>query len=186
MRMGFIAVKGVAKSQVLERLGEVEADHPARLYSEPAVGVSADGWVIVVKPDVEFPSPERLAAVSVGGEAVGYSGCTVVMVTSALGFRDGAQIWSVEHNSELDEPDEPSQHLETSGDLPPGFEEIIAAARKGQAAEVERVDHIFGITGDVVAGLCGFHLEQESDIAFTALEAPKKPPGLFARLFGRR
>jgi hypothetical protein len=41
--MGFIAVKGVAKSQVLERLAEVEADHPARLYSEPAVGVSADG-----------------------------------------------------------------------------------------------------------------------------------------------
>ena len=179
MRIGFLAVKGTARAQVLEALGEIEGDVPATLWSGSAVGVSPDGWVIVVKPDPEFPTSAQLAAASAQAEAVGYSACTVVMWTSACGYKDGCEVWRVEHDGQQ------GDHLEASGDLPPSYEAALETFRQKKADGADNVDYVFDVTENILTPICGFHPEIDFDFAFTALRPPPRRPGLLSRLFGR-
>jgi hypothetical protein len=181
MGLGYIAVKGLEKGQVLDILDIKESDRPAQLFSQAAVGVTSMGWVVVIAPDTGFPTPERLAAVSETAEAIGFWHSSAVMCATAYGYRGGELVWQIDHVAE-----EGIDHLEASGDLPSTFESVVAAARKAQADEPDPdVDHIFGIPESVVASLCGFHSEQDIDFQFMALQAPPKRPGLWARLFGK-
>lgn len=107
------------------------------------------------------------------------------MTSRARLFENGAEVWSVAHESEKG-----LEHLEVSGEPPKAFARIRNRLLKEQAGDNE-VDLIFDIPVELAASVCRFrHHEaddEQGDLQFTALRdsANQTPMYRLGRLVGR-
>ena len=172
--MGFsntwVAVKGVPKQTLLDRLGMDDTEFPVDPESEQmSVGRNSRGWILLCSNDWELG--ERAAELSQGGEAVA---CWIedhVMTSGARGFSDGQEDWSVWYEE---------QRLDIGGDPPDALTKVHAKAKKAQqkhgaSADPLRTDYIYEIPVDLAAAACGFRLDRLPQPKFTALKYKPRP-----------
>lgn len=191
----WVAVKGRSKAEVLETLGywdtEEASDEP---WKQGACAELPSGWLLVwfASRDMGGADP---ATLSEGAEALYWAVEEHTMFSTAQGYVDGKEVWSITRDS-----DKKSEGLEVTGDPPAGFDAILKAAEAKQAeadAEDEGVDYIFDVPSDVVASICGFRYDEDFDnLRFTRIMStgrrsagaasgqPRR--GFFATLFGKR
>jgi len=188
--VSFIAVKGPPEATVLERLGMEATGRPGEAFRREAIGTTDSGWLIVTSANEEFATRARVEALSAGGEAIGLWCNEVVMASQAYGFRDGAEIWSIEYDCQVDPPAD----LVTKGRLPDAFPEVYERLKREQAKEDEEkakaeadedsagpyydVDHIYDLTHETVESVSGFRAGSLPEPDFREIRFP--PKGLAA------
>jgi hypothetical protein len=190
INLSWIAVKGLDKVAVLDTLGLAEVPPDVEpFYPKQAVAELPSGWVIILAEDFMYPTPKRMAALSVGGMALACSIDERVMYSVARGYADGQAVWSVDHNG----GEKGIYHLDVAGAPPPELAEARARRTALQDAEggaEAEVDFVFEVPAETIEALCGYRFdsEREDGPTFTALEPVKKAKGggWLAKLFGRR
>jgi hypothetical protein len=176
----------VDKAALLDRLGaEDRGEYIPYPWREPLVfSVTPTGWWIVGSRDFEIAGAERLAELSVGGEAVGCWLTDVAMASEARAFSDGQKVWAILHDCER------SNELITEGDIPEAFAAIHAEARTEQEAddgEGPPTDYMFEVPQKVVEAICGFgpYIEPQPEMEFYRLTRPRPTlPGVLGKLSG--
>lgn len=193
----FIAVKGRDKAEVaialgLEDTGKVEGEP----YRDRALSLAAlpTDWILLWSGDYDYVTPQRLAAVSTGAEALGWRVIDTVMASEAWGYRDGQEVWSILYDCGKEPP------LATSGDLPPPFVEArdrLFADQARSDAQNEQVDYVYDLPAEVAYALTGFRHDEDSSLELTytvlakgagadRVEGRTAKSGFFAALFGKR
>jgi len=192
----FVATKSISKARLLEGLGLTETDVSGDV-DVPLGGFGLSelpgDWLLVACNDFDLPRTAPLAAISEGGELICAAIEEHVMFSEAAGFRDGLQIWRVQHD-----PDRSYDDLKVDGAPPAAFGKLRDEARAEQdreGGEDAGVDFIFDVPPRLAASLCGFEFGQ-GDGEFVQLTRIRKlkrspagrasKPGVLARLFGRR
>jgi hypothetical protein len=177
---------GREKSELMASLGlESSGSQGGFLDSDFSILEFPTGWMVVVSMDPIWAIAEVVAQASANGEAVGCQMLEGVMYSSARGFEDGMQTWSLVHYLEEDKV------LDIEGEPPPAFAAIRDDAFRLQDEE-DHVDCIFDVPVEVTAAICGFRPDLEMpgytfDTVFEHLRyipRPKAPasPGPFAWL----
>jgi len=145
------------------------------------------GWdLLVVGRDDRFVGDALLARLSRGCEAVACFVETHVMVSQATGWRDGRNVWRVDHDSEI-----AVDHLEVTGEPPAELESIRRDAEAQQREDDGEVDYLFDVSPALARALVGYHHDDDPglmDDSFEVLvELPPAPvhKPLWARLLGR-
>jgi hypothetical protein len=192
-----MAVKGLDKASLLERLGFVETGETGEWHEVcPAFTERPGGWGVVLVEFGDLPKRAELEALSQGGEVLTCEVSETVMYSEAQGFAAGRRVWMV-----ASDPDANAPHgLVVEGEPPAPFEEVKARQLARQAEDDAAnnpgpgVDYVFDIPPDLVYALTGFRANgppMEDEPAMAELEriAPSKGerrPGFLARLFGGR
>ncbi|TYL86003.1 hypothetical protein FXB40_42630 [Bradyrhizobium rifense] len=99
-------------------------------------------------------STNALADLSAGSEVIVLAVEEHVMFSQAEVWRDGRQIWALQHNGDVD-----ATNLELSGDLPPLFD-TLCVEQKDLAVEHQ---DFFDIPVKLVADITGFRYDQNYD-----------------------
>jgi hypothetical protein len=186
LSLSWIAIKGPTKDDILSVLGLTEgAQNPS--YSRYHAAELPSGWTLILSSDFNYPSPARMAAVSVGGTALACSIDERVMYSVARLYEDGKAVWSVDHNG----GEKGVYHLEIAGDPPPELASIrtrITAEQDAEGGDSAGVDLMFDLGPELSDALCGYRFDPNKEAPdFTALEPlKKKGAGLLDRLFGQR
>jgi len=192
----FVATRDIPKARLLEGLGLTETDVSGNI-DVPLEGFGLSelpgGWLLVACNDFDLPRKAPLAAISESGELICAAIEEHVMFSEAACFRDGLQIWRVQHD-----PDRRYDDLKVDGEPPAAFGKLRDEARAEQdreGGEDAQVDFIFDVPPKLAASLCGFEFG-EGDGQFVELTRIRKlqrspagqagKPGILARLFGRR
>ncbi len=160
--MGFslewLAVKNGKKDSVLASLGLRGTERFEGIPESDLTGASLPaGWYMIVSNRGSLALMEKmmLARASAEAEVV----CCFVeehcMCSSAQGWRDGSEIWSVFHEAGTGG----ISHLETKGNLPAAFNAIRDRQRAKQEAaggSNAGVDYIFDIPVELAHALTGY------------------------------
>jgi hypothetical protein len=173
LNLSWIATRGLDKAEVLARLGLVMTGQTGEYFDTARSCAELPGdWLIVYANRMDWATPERIAAVSVGGEAVGCQMSETVMWSGAWGCRDGAREWSVTHD-----PDKDLNGVKVEGDPPSQLPDVMATARRGQERGDDSVDYMFDVPVELVAAVCGFNAnELDRGLVFSVL-APEARGG---------
>jgi hypothetical protein len=118
------------------------------------------GWYVIVFNRTEIKD-KTLEKLSQAGEVVGCFVEDHVMFSSASAWKNGRRVWYVAHNGEEDRV----LHLETSGQLPPEFEEIrkkVFAEQEQENAGRKEVDYVFELPAELAKELTGFRHDQST------------------------
>lgn len=171
--MGFkswIFVDGIDQAALYEALdlvptGETPDHHDLGTSYVPLAGASLkSGWCAVFAKyalvmDLTIgTTPSRLLRLPAKSRSVTCVILEHAMISYARFWQDGRQIWQTRHDSSLG-----SEHLETSGDLPPEFAGYRDIAIDNQRTDRERlgpgewgVDYVFDVPLDTTATLTGY------------------------------
>src|SRR3954467_736534 len=154
--LGWLATRNIDPQILYEalQLRPTTMRKPA-LSSAAMAGALPSGWHLLLMNRTErLMTDAFLADVSKGGEAVGCFVEEHVMYSAAVGWRAGAKVWSVGHDSEKG-----TMHLDVAGDVPDAFSAVRmrceTAQRLEDAGEPE-VDHFFDIPVDLAEAVTGF------------------------------
>lgn len=170
-----IAIRGKSPEQIHSEFG-VRLTGEAQEEPEAAV-VGAQlprDWYLLYINDRINPSQAVLEQLSRGAELIHTFAEEHVMVSSAAGWRDGKEIWSITHDSQVG-----CDHLETIGNLPEEFG-AISQRFKDQQRNYEGTDFIFEIAIEVACALTGFRYDGNNEggypvESFDILERIKPP-----------
>jgi hypothetical protein len=175
--VSWVAVKGASKDAVLDALGLVETGdvEDADDLPECAWAELPGGWQVVAATEFDCAEPEYLAALSAGGVAIGFQISEVVMVSTAYGYEDGREVWSVVHDPDVDVDD-----IEVTGNAPAQLAGIRAGLKRKQAEDAEGgVDYLFDAPAALSAALCGYRPDETpegvEEPAFMTLEPIGRP-----------
>jgi hypothetical protein len=176
--ISWVAIRGGERRDAIQRVGLIET---ARVVDRDRAKASAadlpSGWLLIYSRNLDFVTPQRLQALSIGGVALG---CLVeehVMFSGLRWFEDGREQWSVIHEGE-----QGAHNLAVAGDLPAQFPAIRERLFREQHDDEEDddeeydVDFIFELPIELGAALCGFRHdtidEEQGGLVFTELKAP--------------
>jgi hypothetical protein len=183
--VGWIGVQGMDRERILEATGLVEAQPGKRLKA--SMWSLPNGWTFVLTVDFDFPTPERMAALSAEGRAVALSADDRPMFSVVRGYERGKALFAIEH----DGGQQGVRHMETAGMLPaewPAILDRLSREQDDEDAGDADVDCLFDAPLELAKALCGYRHDevwpegQEPDM--TSL-AEKKSSGLIGRLFGK-
>ncbi|HVY34209.1 MAG TPA: hypothetical protein VG960_07285 [Caulobacteraceae bacterium] len=184
--LSWIAIKGPSKASVLQVLGltEVAADVQP-LQSKYEVAELPSGWTVILAADFNYPSPARMAAVSLGGKALACSINERTMYSVARFYEDGKAVWSVDH----DGGEKGVYHLDVAGDPPSELTEVrarLTARQDEKGGEDSDTDYLIELSGELSQVLCGYHFDpQEAAPPFTPLQkVGGRGGGWLRKLFG--
>jgi len=116
----------------------------------------AGGWYLVVSNDegLAFTDDEIVSSLSALGEVITCFVEEHVMCSFAAAWKGGVRVWSILHDSS-----EGLNHLDTQGDLPPGFpairDELVAKQTTGDC------DYIFDVPVEVARSLVGYRHDRD-------------------------
>jgi hypothetical protein len=171
-RMGFavswLAIRGKEPPVVLGELSLTQTAAREWIPESEVVGcVLPSGWYVIFYNGVDIPSLETaaLARISLGAELVTCVLEEHAMVSLASAWRNGTQVWYVVHDSERG-----LSHLDTEGQLPPGFAGIRdanLAKQKASGGDASNVDYCFDIPVELAQHVCGFRHDDDFDEAET-------------------
>jgi hypothetical protein len=154
--LSWLAVKGASPEAIREQL-ELRLTGEQEEFPESAVSAAEipDGWYLIVADRVErVASDAQLKALTAAGaEAVTCFVEEHVMVSQASAWKDGQQVWLLEHVS-----DQGIQHLEVKGTPPAEFarirEELFA-----KQVDVDDCDYIFDVPVETAKSIAGYRYD---------------------------
>lgn len=179
----WIALKGVDKAEALERLEAVETGEIAEPFDfECSMAELPNGWLVILAPDFDYASADRMASLSAGGTAIACAIEEHVMYSLARGYEDGRAVWSIDH----DGGQKGAAHLALTGPVPVAFgpirERLLAEQAEEDAGE-NMTDHVFTAPVDLVYALCGFRADgspmpegEPEMIVLKSLRPAARPP----------
>jgi len=176
-RASWIGVSGVAKAEVLERLGLVETGEVAFEASAPlCCATLPSGWTIILSDRFEFGAGPTLARLPAAAAAVACQVWDVISSSEACGFNGGRETWRVA----FDPSQEPA--FRAKGDLPPPFAALREAALEREAREnpEDRVSHLVEVPLSLTEAICGFRPDEGSvpiDTVFRTVEPRRSGAG---------
>jgi hypothetical protein len=190
----WIAIKGASQADLLDAIGMETSDQkviPGEQSTKFSFHSFPNGWSVLFSEDFDWGDHERVRDLSRFGSAIG---CQfedhVEMTSTAVGAKDGVELWRVHHFNT------PKYRLDISAAPPSELEAIKAKFFRLQdedGGEKSSVDYICEIPISLAKAITGYHpLEDDSDemTYFTALKLlgaaepePYKRPGLFSLLF---
>jgi hypothetical protein len=175
----WFAVKGKPPESVRSELGTKNTGQSVSFPNSRSRIVAAmlpNDWYLVQRFNYECRDESLLKQLSTGCEVICLFVEEHVMFSRASGWKDGKQIWSIIHNSELGE-----NHLETTGEKP---SELIPIQEKVQSKRDAGDGDYFNIPCAVAADLTGYCYdasEKEQIIgSFEVLEKPSWLKKLFS------
>lgn len=182
--ISWVAVNDKAPELWLQELGLSPTGAMADYGREPFVGRALpSGWFILLfnRCNHEFLDPSSLASLSSNCDLVASSAEEHVMVSTSEFWRNGKQIWRIEHDAQ-----ESIDHLNISGSLPDSYAAIQAQCTEEQelaGGKNADTDHFFDIPLQTAKSIVGFKhddddgLEDESFEVFKpkASSLPPKP-----------
>jgi hypothetical protein len=184
----WVAIRTVAKSEVLAHLGVIETGRSVEPTEERglmSVYQNDNGWLYVFVYEFDWADEALVADLSRFGMTLGVQMEDKVDMECVVRAADGGRaLWSVAHLNI------PGQELTISGDPPAELADIRQKYEALQAGE-ESVDYLLEIPLELARAVSGYQvLEDPIDfIELKPLQAPPKPPrdlprgGLLARLF---
>ena len=112
-----------------------------------------NGWNILYFNESKLPEDDAFRESSKGGKLLFNLVCETTMMSYATSWVDGAQIWSVLHDS-----NQGAEHLTTTGMLPPQFNGLRDALLKKQETS-DGVDFVFDVPVDLFASSTGMRYD---------------------------
>jgi len=182
----WIAVKGLAPDVAIEELGlEVVSEgheHPEGNFS--LLRLANDWTVVWFESGCEAAFKGPVVKLARHGPAVACGVEDHVMFSEARGYIDGKEAWRVTRDAEA------SDEIEISGDVPPTYGGLLAAAIAGRDEdENEGVDLLWEVPPDLAQSICGFRHDviQTDGSTFVELRRARRAAGggFWRRLFGR-
>ena len=196
IRAAWLAVRGLPKAEVLQRLGLVETENTAGWIDFALSCVERPGgWTVVLMDLGDLPERPVLEALSEAGEVLTCEISETVMVGEAQGFAGGRRLWRVLHDGGFKGVD----HLQVDGAPPAEWEPIkvrLTALQDDDRSDM--TDYLFEAPAALVFALCGFRADgtdMPDEPVMTVLQRTGRPapaPGgggvlkALARLFGGR
>jgi len=196
----WVAVQGGVKAEILEALKLAETGEEVI----PGEGASIfcccefpGDWLVIFSDDFDWAA-EWAEDLSEFGLAVGVQCEDKAEMTSAIwAVRERVQIWRVFHDNKGS-----IFRLDVTGDPPAELAEIrdrLVREQEEEGGEAAGVDLVWDIPLELSKAVCGFRI-YEGDEVFIELQPPDRPrpvtmaprddrprpPGFWARLFGRR
>jgi hypothetical protein len=160
----WMSVGGLGKAEVLERLGIVETADKICLaeqwFDRHSLGGVAElpcGRVLLVARYGDLFQPETAAKVSGGAELVMCAMEEHVMYSSAWGYADGQQLWSIDHN-----PNKNLDGVDVSGSPPTSLAAAIARAKRLDEEE-GGADYFFSVPMDVAGEIGRYRADEDLD-----------------------
>jgi hypothetical protein len=171
--LSWFAVRGKTPEAVLHDFG---LKNVGKKYHDTPFcgGVSPSGWFLVIHGRHEFTNDET-RRLSVGCEVVACFVEEHMMVSRAACWKDGKQIWCVEHDAQ-----EGDGHLDIEGEPPAGFAVIHDRLTKQQEEE-GGADFIWSIPVELAKEITGYSHEESPEVTFDNFVKPT----FFQSLFGR-
>jgi len=131
-------------------------------------------YIVINQCEHKFVKPNSLASLSSNCEAIACSIEEHVMVCTSELWRNGAQVWRIEHDAQ-----QSIDHISTSGLLPddyPAIEREFAEQQKQAGGKKADTDYFFDIPLQTAKSIVGFKhdeagLEDESFEVFKGNEA---------------
>jgi hypothetical protein len=155
--ISWLAVKGKSAEGLVQELGLAPTGKTADYGESMFTGRRLPGdWFLLVinRCDHDHVRPKSLAVLSRGCEIVACSLEEHVMVCSAESWRDGAQVWRIEHDAQ-----QGIDHIGTSGLLPDGYAAIereFAAQQEQAGGRQADTDYFFEIPLQAAKAIVGF------------------------------
>lgn len=164
--MGFnaswLAVRGRPAESVREMMRLKPTGEFEEVPESPVTGIAlSTGWYLIFANDFGFIDRAPLSRLSEGAEVVTCAVEEHVMASSASGWKDGAAIWSILHDSQ-----EGMRHLRVSGEPPDSFEALRTRLFAEQAAaggDDSDTDYVWDVPVEVALTLTGFRHDQWID-----------------------
>ena len=172
--ISWVAVKEKAPELLLQELGLASTGVLAEYGREPFTGRTLpSGWFILVfnRCEHKFIKPKSLALLSSNCDLVACSTEEHVMVSTSELWRNGQQIWHIEHDAQ-----ESIDHLSTTGVLPDSY----AAIQRQCAEEQEQaggknadVDYFIDIPLQTAKSIVGFKHDDDDGLEDASFEVFK-------------
>jgi hypothetical protein len=159
--ISWLAIKASASEALLENLGLSPSGEKAEYGESLFTGRTLpSGWFILVINECEhkFVKPKALAPLSLLGDVIGCSIEEHVMWSVAELWRNGAQLWRIEHDAQKS-----ISHISSSGFLPDGYAAIerkFADEQKKSGGEQSDTDYFFEIPLQMAESIVGFKHDQ--------------------------
>jgi hypothetical protein len=179
--MGFaiswLAVKGKSPGAITQKLGLTPTgeitDYGESLFTGRTL---SSGWFLLVINQCEhdFVKPESLASLSSKCEVIACSIEEHVMFCSSELWRNGAQIWCIEHDAQKS-----IEHISNAGSLPDGYSAIekeFSDEQKKAGGKKADTDYFFEIPLQVAKTFVGFKHDESSsdDDGFEVFKGPSR------------
>lgn len=175
--ISWVAIRGKSPDVICEELGLTRTGEYDAVPDSPIAGAELPGgWYLVWS---NAASDLSLSSISKGAEAVEFWVEEHVMACLARGWKDGSELWSVEHFS-----DKGIMHLEARGELPSQFAELRDQLLKRQADAGKKpdVDYVIEIPVELARVITDFAYDRDipgaadDDLPFEILEADEGSP----------
>ena len=172
--ISWVAVKGKAPELLRQELGLSPTGAMADYGREPFTGRSLpSGWFLLVfnRCEHKFIKPKSLASLSTNCDLVACSAEEHVMVSTSELWRDGQQIWRIDHDAQ-----ESIDHLSTSGALPDSYTVIqrqCAEEQEQAGGKNADVDHFFDIPLQTAKSIVGFKHDDDVGLEDDSFEVFK-------------
>jgi hypothetical protein len=183
----WLAVKGKSRAKILEELSLRVAESKSEALGSKLSGSEfSNGWYIIAAGGYGNPiiEDENLRRLSAGCEVVAGGAESHVMCSTACGWKDGLEIWWMDHDSEVD-----VENLSTRGQLPAefaGIHEKLLADQEAEGGPDCGVDFMFSAPDILTKKLTGYSYEgSESDEVWHSLIPAPPRKSWLGGLFGR-
>lgn len=154
-KISWVGIKGLSKSEALSALKATDTGVIDEANEAPFSGAEIPGgWLILFVNDFEFVRGEVLASLSSNCDLVACQVHEGVMVSAAYAYSQGAEQWSLVHNSQNGLRD-----LVVLGSPPPIFERVrerLTGEQDANGGDSSDVDYFFDIPVETAAALCGY------------------------------
>lgn len=155
--ISWLAVKGKPEEVLIADLGLAPTGEMAEYGDSMFTGRKLpSGWFLLVinKSEYKFVKPNSLATLSQGCEVIASFIEEHVMVCGSELWRDGAQVWRIEHDAQKN-----IEHIAASGDLPADYraiEQEHAEEQKQAGGPDADTDYFFEIPLHTAKNIVGF------------------------------
>ncbi len=155
--ISWLAIKDTASEALLQNLGLSPSGETTEYGESLFTGRTLpNGWFILVinRCEHKFVKPKALASLSRLGDVIACSIEEHVMWSVAELWRNGTQVWRIEHDAQKS-----ISHISTSGLLPGGYPAIdrrFAEKQKESGGEKSDTDYFFEIPLQMAKSIVGF------------------------------
>jgi hypothetical protein len=182
----WLAIKGKHRTKVLEELSLRVEDSGRQAPDSGLQGCELPGgWYVIAAGGYGHPLTEdaTVRPLSVNCEIVAGGAETHVMCSTACGWKNGREIWWMDHDSEAG-----VLNLSTRGKLPTSFTNIYEGLLAKQDAEGGPdcgVDFLFSAPEELTKALTGYHYDesQPEEVWHSLVSDPPKKKSWLGGLF---
>ncbi|MEI6441526.1 MAG: hypothetical protein WCO83_15120 [Alphaproteobacteria bacterium] len=171
--VGWVAVKGLDRKVMLDRLNLVESGEASNWdFGEFACAETAEGWLVVVACNSAQLQP-RAAAKSLSSDhpALGAELKEGSFQSRCYGYEGGEEIWRLEHDIRVE-----VDGVMTTGNPPDALAEVLLRVKALASKSEDTTDWFYHVPPEVSLKICGFRADTERANSWILLEKRGRKP----------